>query len=533
MKPLCFLKTLLRSLFKENDRGPRQGTFTLISVFIFFIFSTLGLSMLYLTQVYLKTSAYRKNTILLEYASENGIKQGFNQLHDLLSERYSPMLLAEEEILKLKLDAYNGEKGIIEKALGCSLPLTLTDSWEKLGWESLTDFAFDRISEEDGYFRVRYDGTTTSTGQLEHFKSTRDTCLDSSLEILGGHIPLTVIPVLVDQEMNPAEKSRFLEENRIEILPFGKSDLPAPIAFSEDKLIPEQAVSQLAKALKIKIFHPQDLSASKLRMTLGLEPGNEPIPEGVYLIEDDLGLGGIFVEGDIDEMILAIQDNFQVIKFLTENGLWILKFSPQEGETMFATPVETRCYELTPLGMIIVNGGIHSLGGGYVDLTGEIILNKEEELPCILKGVNLTIISSDEITLSSHLIYQGVKWEEGVPYIKDSSSQLSIFATGRDFLDASEKAGQIKIAEDTPNSMKIQASLTASGKGITVLGEGKDIQILGSLQASELALNGNSINIKFDERLSRVEDLLQHSPRTESPVLFLSSFKVIGWRENI
>jgi len=488
--------------------------------------------MLYLTQVYLKTSAYRKNTILLEYASENGIKQGFNQLHDLLSERYSPMLLTEEEILELKLDASSGEKGIIEKALGCSLPLTSTDSWEKLGWESLTDFAFDRLSEEEGYFQARYDGVTTSTGRLEHFKSTKDACLDSTLEILAGHIPLPVIPVLVDKEMSPAEKGRFMEENRIEILPFEKSDLPAPIAFSEDKLIPEHAVSQLAKALKIKIFHPQDLSASKLRMALGLEPGNEPIPDGVYLIEDDLGLGGIFVEGDLDEMVLAIQDNFQVIKFLTEHSLWVLKFSPQEGETIFVTPVETRCYELIPLGMIIVNGSIHSLGGGYVDLTGEIIMDKEEGLPCILRGVNLTIISSDEITLSSHLIYQGVKWEEGVPYVKDSNSQLTIFATGKDFLDASETAGQINIAEDTPDDMKIQASLTASGKGIKVLGEGKDIQILGSLQASDLALDGNSINIKFDERLSRAGDLLQHSPRTESPVLYLSSFKVIGWREN-
>ena len=159
-------------------------------------------------------------------------------------------------------------------------------------------------------------------------------------------------------------------------------------------------------------------------------------------------------------------------------------------------------------------------------------MNKEEELPCILKGVNLTIISSDEITLSSHLIYQGVKWEEGVPYIKDSTVQLSIFATGKEFFDASETTGQITIAEDAPDEMKIQAALIASGKGIGVLGKGKDIQILGSLQASDLSLSENTISIKYDERFSKAGDLLKHSPRTESPVLYLASFKIIGWREN-
>jgi hypothetical protein len=532
MKLLCFLKTLPWSLFKENKKRPRNGAFTLVSVFIFFIFSTLGLSMLYLTQVYMKTSAYRKNSILLEYASENGIKQGFNQLHGLLLERSSPMVLTEEEILELKLDAGKGEIGIIEKALGSGLPLNSADSWERIGWESLTDFVFNHLNEEEGYFQVRYDGVIFSKGQLEHFKSVKDARLDSTLEILAGHIPLPVIPVLVDKKMSLAEKSSFLNENQIEILPSEMIGLPAPVAFSEEEIIPEQAVSQLAKALKINIFHPQDLSASKLRIALGLEPNNEPVPDGVYLIEDDLGLGGIFVQGDVDQMILAIQDNFQVIKFLTEEGFWVLKFSPQEGKTIFTTPMETRFYELIPLGMVIVNGSIHSLGGGYVDSAGKIILNKEEELPCILKGVNLTIISSDEITLSSHLIYEGVKWEEGVPYIKDSTVQLSIFATGKDFFDASETKGQITIAEDAPDEMKIQAALTASGKGISALGEGKDIQILGSLQASDLSLSENTISIKYDERFSKAGELLEHSPRTESPVLYLSSFKIIGWKEN-
>jgi hypothetical protein len=533
MKLLCFLRTLACSLFKENNTPPRKGALTLISVFIFFLFSTLGLGMLYLTQVYLKTSAYRRNSILCEYASENGIKQGFDQFHNLLLQRSLPMLLTERETMDLYQDAANGGTSIIEQALGCSLPLASADYWERMSWESLTDFTLEQMVDKEDYFQVQYKGTISSSGQLEHFKSLKNARLDSKLNILAGRIPLPLIPVLVDKKMSPEEKRRFIEEKQIDILPLEQSELPMPIAFSENELIPEQAFSQLSEALKIKIFHPQDLSASKLREALGLEPSKEPVPDGVYLIEDDLGLGGVFVQGDLDEMVLAIQDNFQVIKFVSEQGVWILKFSPQESETLFRTPLAVHSYEFIPRGIIIVNGRIHSLGGGYVDSAEEIIMGQEEELPCILRGINLTIVSSDEITLSSHLIYQGLKWEEGIPYIKDSNTQLSIFSTGKDFLESSERTGQINIAADAPDELKIQASLTASDKGINVLGEGKKVQVLGSLQTSDLVLHDNEISVKFDERFLKPGDLLQHSPRTRNPVLFISSFNITGWRENL
>ena len=45
----------------DQKRKTRKGAMTLVSVFLFFIFSTLGLSMLYFSQIYLKLSAYKKN----------------------------------------------------------------------------------------------------------------------------------------------------------------------------------------------------------------------------------------------------------------------------------------------------------------------------------------------------------------------------------------------------------------------------------------------------------------------------------------
>jgi hypothetical protein len=75
----------------DQKRETKKGAMTLVSVFLFFIFSTLGLSMLYFSQIYLKLSAYKRNSTVLDYASENGIKLGFNHLLNKLSQTTTPM----------------------------------------------------------------------------------------------------------------------------------------------------------------------------------------------------------------------------------------------------------------------------------------------------------------------------------------------------------------------------------------------------------------------------------------------------------
>jgi hypothetical protein len=172
------------------------------------------------------------------------------------------------------------------------------------------------------------------------------------------------------------------------------------------------------------------------------------------------------------------------------------------------------------------------MGGGQVDSSGNVTMLEEKELPSILKGVDLTIISSDEITLTSHLIHQGVKWEDGIPYLKDSSSQLNIFASGQDVFGNSRGEGKITIDEDAPEEMKIQASLTASKKGIYLEGEDKTVHLLGSLHASEYISNDNSLKFSPDESFLLNENFQINAPKTAKPVLFLSTFSVLEWQEN-
>ena len=524
------LKQLLQPCI-DQKRKTRKGAMTLVSVFLFFIFSTLGLSMLYFSQIYLKLSAYKKNSTLLDYASENGIKIGFDHLLNLLSQKMTPSLLSPHESVELREDTINKGSEIVEKLLESRLPFQNSQAWEHLRWESITNFYFEKIEEKEDYFHATYKTEISSKGKIENFNQARESSLEARLGIFAGNLPLPYIPCLVDKKLDQGQKNDFMEKNKIDFLPSEKNHISPQISFAEGDLIPKDANAQMQKALKIKFFHPQNLSNRRLRAILGLEETNEPVPDGVYLIKDDMGLGGIYVHGDLEEMVTAIEENFQVVSFLTEQGCWILKYSPQKSKTIFSTPEEVLYYDLIPLGIIIVNGKINSLGGGVMDPSGQAVLVTEEEIPSILKGVNLTIISSDEITLSSHLIHQGVKWIDKVPYVKDSNSQLIIFATGKDFLENTKREGKIIIDKDSPQEIKIQASLTAADKGFSIEGKGKTVHILGSLHASDYTSNENKLTFTFDERLLEESDLVQNAPKTAKPVLCLSFFKPMEWKE--
>jgi hypothetical protein len=515
----------------EQKKKTGKGAMTLVSVFLFFVFSSLGLSMLYFSQIYLKLSAYKKNSILLDYASENGIKLGFDRLLNLLSQTASPSRLSEEESNELREDTIKEGSEIVEKLLGSRLPLRKSHAWENLSWESITNFYFERIEEKENYFHATYKAEISSEGKIKNFKQARESSLEAKLGVLAGNLPLPYVPLLIDKKLDPDQKNDFAENNKIDFLPSEKSLVPPQISFAEGDLIPKDANSQVQKALKIKFFSPQNLSNRRLRAVLGLEETNEPVPEGVYLIKDDLGLGGIYVEGDLEEMVTAIEENFQVLSFISEHGCWLLKYSPQKSKTIFTTPEEVLYYDLVPLGIIIVNGKINSLGGGVMDPSGQAILVIEEEISSILNGVNLTIISSDKITLSSHLIHQGVKWIDKVPYVKDRNSQLNIFVTGKDFVGNSEREGKIIIDEKAPQEMKIQASLTAADKGFSVEGKGKTVHILGSLHVSDYSPNRNKLNLTLDERLLEESDFVQNAPKTAKPVICLSFFKLLEWKE--
>lgn len=515
----------------------RRGALTLISAFMFFVFASLGLSLLYFSQIYLKLGGFKKNSTLLECASENGIKQGFLHLSDLVAQNPSPIPLSDIEYAALEAETQTQGTGLIEVLLNTRFPYDYSHSWDRFQWEGAITFSFKWIKKKGHYFEAAFQSEISVQGRISNFKQERSSLLEGSIRTRAGNIPLPTFPLLIDTDPFQNQKNirDFLNQNNIEFTPESLSRFfPNPVVSGEG-LIPTDADPLVKKALKTKIFHPQDLSPSRLRQILGLDISDEPIPEGVYLIQDDLGLGGIFVQGDIMEMILAIEQDFQVVSIRMEPklGQWILKYNPDKSQTFFYTPYASHVYDLIPFGIIIVDGKIDSLGGGMVEPSGKIRLLQDREMPCLRRGIDLTIVCSDKITLSSHLIHEGVKWQDGVAYAKDSQSQLNIFATGRSIRGDESGAGKIEIAEAAPREIKIQGSLTAAEEGFSIQGDNKTVFLLGSLHSSLYQANRNRLRISIDDRHLRDNPFLQNTPRTAYPVLALLRFSVTDWKENL
>ncbi|MFC2167583.1 hypothetical protein ACFLRW_01250 [Acidobacteriota bacterium] len=531
MKFLSFQKIRLSTFLGKIRHTKRPGAITLLSLFIFFVFCTLGMSMLLMSQIYLKVSAYKKNALLLSYASENGIKQGYAFLLDRISGHSNPIVISDLEMEKLMENTVQGGTQIIEKLVGIEIPLYKTSSWQWMSWKSHTDWILDHMEIEEESFQSNFSVSMESEGTLQNFKPIKFSVLNLEMEVFSGYLPLAKLPFLLDQDLTPEQKSDFIALNPVEFMPSTENRLPPQISFSEDNLLPQTAVPQIEQALNINLFQPQSLSSSQLRQTLGLEQTNDPVPEGAYLIQDDNGLGGIFVQGDCDELVLAIEEDLQVLSFTIGGRVWMLKFSLNPPSTQFITPEKIQFFDEIPEGIVIVNGAVHSFGGGIINSSGQAVFVIDKETPCILNGANLTFISSDKITISSHLIHQGLKWEEGIPYIKESKSMLNIFATGKDFFDETKKAGQIVIDSGAPKNLVVNASLTASGNGFSIEGKDKTVQLLGGLQTADYTSNGNTLKVKSDERFNKKNDLLAFSPRSLHPVLNITFLKIRGWNE--
>ena len=156
----------------------------------------------------------------------------------------------------------------------------------------------------------------------------------------------------------------------------------------------------------------------------------------------------------------------------------------------------------------------------------------DEAAPSILAGVSLTIVCSDRVTISSHLFSQGVRWRDGIPYIKDANSQLIIYATGKDLIDGSAGDGRISVAEGSPRRLTLQASLVAAGAGFVIEGSGKEVELLGGLQATDLASGRNSLALSPDPALNGARAISADAPLTTGPMRYISAFRVLEWREN-
>jgi hypothetical protein len=411
-----------------------------------------------------------------------------------------------------------------------SFPFLSEGASSPLSWSATAACGLNRWRNEAGFSRAEYLVAVDARGQLSGWRPKATAGLDLSLDILAGRPPLAYLPFLLAGTDANETAAALLEEGRIN-LAAGRSRGLAPRGLVTPRpLIPGDASPLLAEAMKIGMLEPGGVRLALLRQALGLPPVNEPIPDGVYLIRNDAGPGGVFVQGDLDRLLLAIEGSRQIIGFETPTGAWTLAFTPGLGPTEFATPTGIEQNDHAPLGIVLINGSVGSLSAAVVDSSGALAPAQEAGVPCLRDGQSLTIVSTDELTINSDLLHEGVRWAESIPYLKDRQSQLVVYAAGQDLLDGTETRGRIKIGAEAPADIRIQASLTAAG-GMTVEGTAKKVIVSGGLQAASLRLGENRLTIAPDERLADGRITPGFGPLAAEPVLLVLGLRPQAWRE--
>lgn len=516
---------------RRPDLGTR-GSIFITTVFVLLAFTTLALGTAVLSQVYLGIAGAKKNSCQLEYASENGIKAGFLHLRQAIDGAAGPLPVSEVGSQELMDSVRRGEVRILEEGLGLRFPVGIEEAAGDEAWRSQTGCRLEALIEGEGYLAARFLLPIESWGRLSFLRARRKSALDVRLGAAVGRIPLPFFPLLIGASLDDAHRETFAGENGITLRTSSRNLLAGVLSAGGEELIPKDPTPLLEKGLKTRLFRPQDLSNAKLRFALGLEESEEPVPDGVYLVEDDLGLGGIYIVGDVEEMVLAVDGSYQVISFGLDAGTWTLRFSPSEGQTRFCHPGGESVFDQVPLGIIMASGRIGSLGAGRLDEAGKAELVRDREVPALARGVELTIVASDTIEIGSHLTAQGLEWRDGFPYVKEEQTQLVIYSAGQEFQDETGTEGGIVIAETAPADLKVQASLTARGLGFEIAGTGRTVSLVGSLQTVAYASGGNRLDLYSYASAADIGKVFPAVPQTALPVVFIPLFEPLGWTED-
>ncbi|MBC7361769.1 MAG: hypothetical protein H5U06_05760 [Candidatus Aminicenantes bacterium] len=515
---------LLKNIPGHWLKKDRKGSAMVVCLLLLGIFLTLGVGLMLNSQIFLKVQGFRKLNRLSSYAAENGIKEALEKTQTRAEELYSGVEIDEGLFFELKKQLESGRVAIIEPLL-VEAVIRQREEFSGMSWETGATGQISEINYYDGYLKASFELNIKSTGQVQGFSGKRSVELLLGLTFFSGHLPLNQLALAVEKE-----GFKESDQSKVKIIPADRKNIISnrPLAIS-GPFIPENALPLISRGLKI--FRPDRLPNWLLRQALGLEPNSEPIPDGVYLVKDDLGLGGVYVQGDLTELLMGIENGFQLVQFRQEPRCWLLKFDPVQGKTFFITPEGNEYFELLPVPIIMVNGKIESLAAGKANQEGYLIPYEDEPTPAFLSGVRLTIVCSGKIDLTSNLIPEGLEWKEGLPYLKSKQSQLIIWSTGKDFQSEELVDGGINLVSDSDRIRIIAANLIAGGQGAKATPTSAEVKLIGSLAATTINLGQNQLTI-FPQTESTVNETEEPDLQvySEKALLHLSEFRILEWR---
>lgn len=501
-----------------------RGSVLIICCLVIALFVTLGLGLLLNAQLFFQVQASKKMNRLNDYASENGAKQVLAKAADW-ADKFPCGEISEQLFQNLKAALLSSDERpspLLESLLS-EAAISRTDDFSRFVWETSPSVRLKKLEDYSQYLKSTYELTIDSAGQVEGFRWKKAKQVDLEISFFLGRLPLDRLPLAVR-----ADGLKKEDEQKITISHPHSSNLKQDkIIKTAETAVPDDALPLLAKGLKL--FRPDGLPNWLLRRSLGLDPGNEKVPDGVYLAKDDLGPGGLYVQGDLDQLLLGVDGDYQLIQFRQKERRWLLLFSLKNYGCEFWTDGGKEEYDRLPLPIIMVNGQINSLATGQKTGSGWLEPTDEPDRVAYLSGLKLILVCSGKVNITSNLLVEGLTWKEGLPYLREKQSQFIIWSTARDFQTQESTDGGINLFDSGQEVLKIAANLVAGGEGMKTNGLITRAEIIGSLSATAINLNTTSLSL-FQPPPPPVETDSDLSVYSTTNLLFLDEIKLKEWR---
>lgn len=267
-----------------------------------------------------------------------------------------------------------------------------------------------------------------------------------SVDLLKGRIPLDEIPLFISGTA-PENMERFLETMKIRA--------PRP----ERPVVAKPEVEFRLKAYLLDCFKIKGtaLGWPEIREKLHLEISDEPIEEGLYLIQEGETVEAVFIQGDVDRLRFSIDGDKQVMTIYFHNTPYCLKYIP--GQCTFETwesREESRgCFREK----IMVNGNIWNL--------------EQEGAAAFVEGARIQVLTAGKIVIRSSL-------NPELPVLKKITvSHIALISTAKNLV--SQKEVEAGIVLNAQEDIQIHATLISAGK---VINQGRKVRIDGSLYSN-------------------------------------------------
>ncbi len=305
-------------------------------------------------------------------------------------------------------------------------------------------------------------------------------------EIWQGEIPLPQLGVWLSGEgpEGPAEPSPLagLEVRQ------GLPPLLAPLQ------VRGEAGDLLLAALSLK---SRQSDYREIRTRLGLSAGTAPPPAGIYPILREGEISALYVQGDVERMLLLAIDEKQQVTIALAGIEETFRYTPGKADCQsLSAPGEPRLFAQ----QILVNGAIHSLAGG-----GDAAM---------LPECQLLIASAGRITVTGHLT-AATSQRPGL------SPPLTLLAGRKDLVTGNSCEGGVTLLGKV--ELQLEAHLVVDGD---LVNAGKKVYLKGTLAASRVR---GGTGVVIDCRLPAAGTTL---PITAGPLTLLRKIGLLGiWEE--